>query len=215
MSFGLVPRWRPVAVFKNYQLAFAAGRTQSSAESSQRLPTESATRLPQSPDYVETCSTTNAIYQRSRLRVSLTIHEERDQHDRPHPKPLLVRRASSPRGMESTRADPRRQPFVRDWSRAMSGLVQDAEAVPRIGRRPIRRGRRDTDASLRSSANLTENGNQVRSGRQRAVLQNLVSARETSRARNGFGTRRRFEFSVRLIEPAYASEHLNRIFERF
>jgi two-component system phosphate regulon sensor histidine kinase PhoR len=103
--------------------------------------------------------------------------------------------------------------LVRDAVQAMSGLVQDAEAVLEIGETTDAEVLADTDAVMQVLGNLIENG--VKYGRARDAVKSrvVVSAREVSRAGNGLANA--VEFSVQDFGQGIASEHLTRIFERF
>jgi len=99
--------------------------------------------------------------------------------------------------------------LVRDAVQAMSGLVQDAEAVMEIGETTTVKVFADTDAILQVLSSLIENG--VKYGHARNATQSriLVSCGEVSEPVDAV------EFSVRDFGPGIASEHLDRIFERF
>jgi len=99
--------------------------------------------------------------------------------------------------------------LVRDAVQSMSGLVQDAEAVLEIGELTTTEVFADSDAVLQVLGNLIENG--IKYGRLRPELQSrvVVSARDVSDPTEAV------EFSVRDFGQGIASEHLNRIFERF
>lgn len=99
--------------------------------------------------------------------------------------------------------------LVRDAVQAMSGLVQDAEAVLEIGETTTVQVVADTDAILQVLSNLIENA--VKYGHARNAMHSriLVSCRDVSEPADGI------EFSVRDFGPGIASEHLDRIFERF
>jgi two-component system phosphate regulon sensor histidine kinase PhoR len=110
---------------------------------------------------------------------------------------------------EAVRADV----LVRDAVQAMSGLVQDAEAVLEIGETTDAEVYADTDAVMQVLGNLIENG--VKYGRARDAVKSrvVVSAREVWRGDNEpAGV---VEFSVQDFGQGIASEHLTRIFERF
>ncbi|WP_348268942.1 ATP-binding protein [Edaphobacter paludis] len=99
--------------------------------------------------------------------------------------------------------------LIRDAVQAMSGLVQDAEAVLEIGEATTVSVLADTDAIVQVLSNLIENGikyGQTRSGSKGRVI---VSAREVSEPVDSV------EFRVRDFGQGIASEHLSRIFERF
>lgn len=102
--------------------------------------------------------------------------------------------------------------LVRDAVQAMSGLIQDTEAVLEIGEITTAEVIADTDAILQVLSNLIENGIKYGQARNEPHCRILVSAREVSDAGGSSGA---VEFSVRDFGPGIASEHLNRIFERF
>ena len=99
--------------------------------------------------------------------------------------------------------------LVRDAVQAMSGLVQDEDAVLEIGEPPTPRSSPTPTPSSRSSA--TSSRTRIKYGRARDALhcRVVVSAREISEPVEAI------EFSVRDFGQGIASEHLNRIFERF
>jgi two-component system phosphate regulon sensor histidine kinase PhoR len=103
--------------------------------------------------------------------------------------------------------------LVRDAVQAMSGLVQDAEAVLEIGETTDAEVFADTDAVMQVLGNLIENG--VKYGRARDAVKSrvVVSAREIWRGDNEPAGA--VEFSVQDFGQGIASEHLTRIFERF
>ena len=105
--------------------------------------------------------------------------------------------------------------LVRDAVQAMSGLIQDTEAVLEIGETTTAEVVADTDAILQVLSNLIENGIKYGQARDEPFCRILVSAREVSDPVGSFGPGGAVEFSVRDFGPGIASEHLNRIFERF
>jgi two-component system phosphate regulon sensor histidine kinase PhoR len=105
--------------------------------------------------------------------------------------------------------------LVRDAVQAMSGLVQDAEAVLEIGETTTAEVIADTDAILQVLSNLIENGIKYGQAKNEPYCRILVSAREVSDSDGSFGPGGAVEFSVRDFGPGIASEHLSRIFERF
>lgn len=106
--------------------------------------------------------------------------------------------------------------LVRDAVQAMSGLVQDTAAVLEIGETTTAEVVADTDAILQVLSNLIENGIKYGQARDEPHCRILVSAREVSDPNGSYGPGGgAVEFSVRDFGPGIASEHLNRIFERF
>lgn len=99
--------------------------------------------------------------------------------------------------------------LVRDAVQAMSGLVQDAEAVLEIGEISKAEVFADNDAILQVLSNLIENGIKYGQARNETHCRVVVSSRDVSDPIEAV------EFSVRDFGPGIASEHLSRIFERF
>ena len=99
--------------------------------------------------------------------------------------------------------------LVRDAVQAMSGLVQDAEAILEIGKTTATEVFADTDSIVQVLSNLIENGIKYGQPRNETRSRLVVSAREVSDPVAAV------EFSVRDFGQGIASEHLSRIFERF
>jgi two-component system phosphate regulon sensor histidine kinase PhoR len=99
--------------------------------------------------------------------------------------------------------------LVRDAVQAMSGLVQDAEAVLEIGETTTTEVYADTDAILQVLSNLIENGVKYGQARNELHCRVVVSAQKVSEPSAAV------EFRVRDFGPGISSEHLSRIFERF
>jgi two-component system phosphate regulon sensor histidine kinase PhoR len=99
--------------------------------------------------------------------------------------------------------------LVRDAVQAMSGLVQDAEAVLEIGETTTAEVYADTDAILQVLSNLIENGIKYGQARTDLHCRVVVSAHEISEPNAAV------EFRVRDFGQGIPSEHLSRIFERF
>jgi len=99
--------------------------------------------------------------------------------------------------------------LVRDAVQAMSGLVQDTEAILEIGETSSTEVVADADAILQVLSNLIENGIKYGQARNAPVCKVIVSSRDVSDPIEAV------EFSVRDFGPGIASEHLGRIFERF
>jgi len=104
--------------------------------------------------------------------------------------------------------------LVRDAVQAMSGLVQDTEAILEIGEVTTTEVIADTDAILQVLSNLIENGIKYGQARNESSSRILVSAREIAQPNGSLGSGA-VEFSVRDFGQGIPSEHLNRIFERF
>jgi two-component system phosphate regulon sensor histidine kinase PhoR len=100
--------------------------------------------------------------------------------------------------------------LVNDAVKAMAGLVQDEQAELEIGETTAAEVLADSDSMLQVLGNLIENG--IKYGRGRNVPRSrvVVSARAVESAEGGA-----VEFSVRDFGQGIASEHLDRIFERF
>jgi two-component system phosphate regulon sensor histidine kinase PhoR len=99
--------------------------------------------------------------------------------------------------------------LVREAVQAMSGLVQDAEAVLEIGETTMAEVYADSDAILQVLSNLIENGIKYGQARNEPHCRVVVSAQEI------FEPVPAVEFRVRDFGQGIASEHLNRVFERF
>ena len=99
--------------------------------------------------------------------------------------------------------------LVRDAVRSMSGLVQEDTVILEIGEVTSTQVFADADAVMQVLGNLIENaikyGQPKAEGRGRVI----VSARELPEPADAV------EFSVQDFGSGIASEHLNRIFERF
>ncbi|HEX7157884.1 MAG TPA: ATP-binding protein [Edaphobacter sp.] len=106
---------------------------------------------------------------------------------------------------EPVRADA----LVGDAVAAMSGLVRDSEAVLEIGETTSSEVMADSDSIVQVLSNLIENA--VKYGQTKGENHSrvVVSAREISEPMDAV------EFRVRDFGQGIASEHLDRIFERF
>jgi two-component system phosphate regulon sensor histidine kinase PhoR len=105
--------------------------------------------------------------------------------------------------------------LVRDAVQAMSGLVQDTEAILEIGDLTRAEVIADNDAILQVLSNLIENGIKYGQARNEPYSRIIVSAREVFDPSISVGSGGAVEFSVRDFGSGIASEHLSRIFERF
>ena len=99
--------------------------------------------------------------------------------------------------------------LVRDAVQAMSGLVQDTDAVLEIGEVTNRQVFADQDAVMQVLGNLIENAIKYGRTRTNAVARVVVSVGEVTEPYEAI------EFRVRDFGQGIASEHLTRIFERF
>lgn len=99
--------------------------------------------------------------------------------------------------------------LVRDAVQAMSGMVQDEEAVLEIGETTGSEVFADQDAVVQVLSNLIENGIKYGKSKGEGRSRVVVSAREVSDPVDAV------EFNVRDFGQGIASEHLTRIFERF
>jgi two-component system phosphate regulon sensor histidine kinase PhoR len=99
--------------------------------------------------------------------------------------------------------------LVRDAVQAMSGLVQDVEAVLEVGETTTCQVFVDSDSIVQVLSNLIENGIKYGQPGPNAHSRVVVSAREISEPVEAV------EFRVRDFGQGIASEHLTRIFERF
>jgi two-component system phosphate regulon sensor histidine kinase PhoR len=96
--------------------------------------------------------------------------------------------------------------LVRDAVQAMSGMVQDEEAVLEIGETAPDEILADQDAAVQVLSNLIENA--IKYGRHPAEKRSRVIV--SAHSQESF-----VEFRVQDFGPGIASEHLQRIFERF
>jgi two-component system phosphate regulon sensor histidine kinase PhoR len=99
--------------------------------------------------------------------------------------------------------------LVRDAVKAMSGLVQENEAILELGDVTNCQVFADLDAVMQVLGNLIENAIKYGQPRNGAHTRVVISAKEVSDPYDAV------EFSVRDFGSGIASEHLSRIFERF
>ncbi len=120
---------------------------------------------------------------------------------------LVMATVESPTG-ELHPAPAAAEDLVRDAVRAMSGLVQENEARLEMGEVTRTQVFADADAVVQVLGNLIENA--MKYGKRKdGSARVVVSAREISEPYEAV------EFSVQDFGAGIASEHLNRIFERF
>jgi len=99
--------------------------------------------------------------------------------------------------------------LIRDAVKAMSGLVQENEAVLEVGELTDCQVFADFDAVMQVLSNLIENAIKYGQPKNGAHSRVIISAREV------YDPFDAVEFRVRDFGAGIASEHLNRIFERF
>jgi two-component system phosphate regulon sensor histidine kinase PhoR len=99
--------------------------------------------------------------------------------------------------------------LIRDAVEAMSGLVQENEGTLEVGELTDCQVFADTDAVMQILGNLIENAIKYGQGRNGARARVVLSAREIAAPHEAV------EFSVRDFGMGIASEHVDRIFERF
>jgi two-component system phosphate regulon sensor histidine kinase PhoR len=99
--------------------------------------------------------------------------------------------------------------LVRDAVQAMSGLVQENEAILELGEVTDCQVFADFDAVMQVLSNLIENAIKYGQPKGGAHSRVIISAREIAEPYDAV------EFSVRDFGAGIASEHLSRIFERF
>jgi two-component system phosphate regulon sensor histidine kinase PhoR len=158
--------------------------------------------------YVETLLDHEAGLSRQAREFLSTILKNATRMNRLTEDLLLMARAESSEG-ELHPVPVRSDILIRDAVQAMSGLVQDAEAVLEIGEATTAEVFADTDAIVQVLSNLIENGIKYGQGRNATTPRVIVSAREISEPVAAV------EFRVRDFGQGIASEHLGRIFERF
>jgi two-component system phosphate regulon sensor histidine kinase PhoR len=125
---------------------------------------------------------------------------------------LVMARVEAPSG-DLNPMPVRADVLVRDAVKAMQGLVQENEAVLELG--PITETQvfADADAVMQVLGNLIENA--IKYGQPRGDGRGTVKTRVVISARDVSGPYEQVEFSVQDFGSGIASEHLNRIFERF
>jgi len=137
-----------------------------------------------------------------------TIHKNATRMNRLTEDLLVMARVESSE-QELHPSPVRADSLVRDAVQAMSGLVQDEEAVLEIGDITSCEVFADQDAIVQVLSNLIENGIKYGKSRNEGRSRVIVGARELD------GLAGAVEFSVRDFGSGIASEHLQRIFERF
>ncbi len=121
---------------------------------------------------------------------------------------LVMARVEGPSG-ELNPAPVRADALVHDAIKAMQGLVHENRAILEVGEMTQTQVYADVDAVMQVLGNLIENAIKYGQPRREVQARVVIGARDVAEP---FGT---VEFSVRDFGPGIASEHLNRIFERF
>lgn len=134
-----------------------------------------------------------------------TIHKNATRMNRLTEDLLVMARVESSE-QELHPAPVRADVLVRDAVQAMSGMVQDEQAVLEIGKTTEVEVMADQDSVVQVLSNLIENAIKYGKHGNEARSRVIVSAH----AEDEF-----VEFSVQDFGPGIASEHLTRIFERF
>jgi two-component system phosphate regulon sensor histidine kinase PhoR len=121
---------------------------------------------------------------------------------------LVMARVEGPGG-DLNPAPVRSDVLVRDAVKAMQGLVQENQAILEVGAMTATQVFADTDAVMQVLGNLIENAIKYGQPRNAARSRVVIAARDITEPFD------MVEFSVRDFGQGIASEHLNRIFERF
>ena len=137
-----------------------------------------------------------------------TIHKNATRMNRLTEDLLVMARVESSE-QKLNPAPVRADVLVRDAVQAMSGLVQDEEAVLEVGKTTTCEVIADQDAIVQVLSNLIENGIKYGKSKRAGHSRVIVGAREIT------SPVRAVEFSVQDFGQGIASEHLQRIFERF
>jgi two-component system phosphate regulon sensor histidine kinase PhoR len=158
--------------------------------------------------YVETLLDHEAGLSVQAREFLTTIHKNATRMNRLTEDLLLMARVESSE-LELHPAPISADVLVRDAVQAMSGMVQDEEAVLEIGPTTGCAVFADQDAIVQVLSNLIENGIKYGKSKGDGRSRIVVSAQEVTEPSEGV------EFSVRDFGQGIASEHLVRIFERF
>jgi two-component system phosphate regulon sensor histidine kinase PhoR len=158
--------------------------------------------------YVETLLDHEANLSPQARGFLTTIHKNATRMNRLTEDLLVMARVESSE-QDLHPAPVRADALVRDAVQAMSGLVQDEEAVLEIGETTGCEVFADQDAVVQVLSNLIENGIKYGKSKGDGRSRVVVSVREVSDPVDAV------EFSVRDFGQGIASEHLTRIFERF
>lgn len=158
--------------------------------------------------YVETLLDHEAGLSPQAREFLTTIHKNATRMNRLTEDLLVMARVESSE-QELHPAPIRADALVRDAVQAMSGLVQDEEAVLEIGQTTGCEVLADQDSIVQVLSNLIENGIKYGKSKGEGRSRVIVEAREVDEFGGGV------EFSVRDFGQGIPSEHLHRIFERF
>jgi two-component system phosphate regulon sensor histidine kinase PhoR len=158
--------------------------------------------------YVETLLDHEASLSPVAREFLTTIHKNATRMNRLTEDLLLMARVESS-GRKLNPVSIQADLLVRDAVQAMSGLVQDTHAVLDIGETTTSLVFADADAVVQVLSNLIENGIKYGTTRTEDHARVVVSAQSVTEPFEAV------EFRVRDFGAGIASEHLERIFERF
>lgn len=158
--------------------------------------------------YVETLLDHEAGLSPQAREFLTTIHKNATRMNRLTEDLLLMARVESSE-LELHPVAISAEVLIRDAVQAMSGMVQDEEAVLEVGPTTGCAIFADQDAIVQVLSNLIENGIKYGKSRGNGHSRIVISAYEVTDPADSV------EFSVRDFGQGIASEHLVRIFERF
>ena len=158
--------------------------------------------------YVETLLDHEATLSQQAREFLTTIHKNATRMNRLTEDLLVMARVESSE-QELHPTSVRADMLVRDAVQAMSGLVQDEEAVLEVGEATDCEVWADQDSIVQVLSNLIENAIKYGKPRPEERSRVVVSSRKIGEPVE------RVEFRVRDFGQGIASEHLTRIFERF
>jgi two-component system, OmpR family, phosphate regulon sensor histidine kinase PhoR len=201
-----MPGGGAVAVLHDVTVVEQAERTQRDFVAN--VSHELRTPLTSITGYVETLLDHEASLSPVAREFLTTIHKNATRMNRLTEDLLLMARVESS-GRKLNPVSIQADLLVRDAVQAMSGLVQDTHAVLDIGETTTSLVFADADAVVQVLSNLIENGIKYGTTRTEDHARVVVSAQSVTEPFEAV------EFRVRDFGAGIASEHLERIFERF